>query len=244
MSAFDKLRLRKPIPTPDKADSEPVKTPSRAPDGSGKSEHAESAHIIAAQKIPAHGLRTKRLHGFDIPQVSAARVRGHLEPYKAPARDEKGRLLPGQTGNPHGRPIGFVEYIRAMTDDGKELIDHALLCMRGTVMVRFDDPVTGEWTEKEMPADPRYQAEARVFLKESGYGKALATLELKQAEDNGPDYSVLDVAETRDLLRLMAKAESPTKGDSLQRVSTVSAPTFTPELPHHTDPTHGISRGY
>lgn len=43
-----------------------------------------------------------------------------------PARDEKGRLLPGNTANPKGRPVGktLKEYsaqkFREMTDDEKE----------------------------------------------------------------------------------------------------------------------------
>ncbi len=35
-------------------------------------------------------------------------------------RDGKGRFLPGQSGNPGGRPRGLAKLVREQTDDGKK----------------------------------------------------------------------------------------------------------------------------
>ena len=43
-------------------------------------------------------------------------------------RDETGRFLAGQSGNPGGRPVGFHNYIQERTADGSELTDFVLAC--------------------------------------------------------------------------------------------------------------------
>jgi len=41
-------------------------------------------------------------------------------------RDETGRFLAGQSGNPGARPVGFREQIKQSTADGSELVDVAI----------------------------------------------------------------------------------------------------------------------
>jgi hypothetical protein len=46
-------------------------------------------------------------------------------------RDTTGRFVPGQSGNPGGRPAGFHNYIQERTSDGSELTDFVLSVFRG-----------------------------------------------------------------------------------------------------------------
>lgn len=159
-------------------------------------------------------------------------------------RDARGRILPGQPSiNPHGRPLGFVEYIRHMTGDGQELVDHALLCLRGSVLVEWMDE-DGITRSRTMPADPKYQAEARAWLAERGYGKAIQTIEMATADDgDGVDYSKLTVDESRELLRLMAKASTGSTGlapaleaGALHSTRPASAAVVSPAFPRDDGP--------
>ena len=45
-------------------------------------------------------------------------------------RDETGRFLAGQSGNPGGRPVGFREQIKESTEDGSELVEVVLSVLR------------------------------------------------------------------------------------------------------------------
>ena len=44
-------------------------------------------------------------------------------------RDETGRFIAGQSGNPGGRPLGFREQIKEITAEGSELVEvvHSVL---------------------------------------------------------------------------------------------------------------------
>ena len=46
-------------------------------------------------------------------------------------RDETGRFLAGQSGNPGGRPVSFHNYIQERTADSSELTDFVLSVFRG-----------------------------------------------------------------------------------------------------------------
>jgi hypothetical protein len=135
-----------------------------------------------------------------------------LEPYggleELPQRDANGRWTKGTSGNPAGPPIGIIEYIRLMTGDGRELVDHAIECLRGWVTVRWEEEASGQEYERRMPADPRYQAEARAWLAERGYGKAPMIIELQDQQEAQEDFSHFSALELREYLRLQAKAES------------------------------------
>jgi len=45
-------------------------------------------------------------------------------------RDETGRFLAGQSGNPGGRPVSFHNYTQERTADGSELTDFVLSVFR------------------------------------------------------------------------------------------------------------------
>lgn len=75
-----------------------------------------------------------------------------------PLRDEKGRLLPGYTANPGGRPKtkGLTEYIKGKVgEDGRELVDFYYSI--------FNNP--------EQKLDHRL--EAANWLTDRGFGKAV-----------------------------------------------------------------------
>lgn len=83
----------------------------------------------------------------------------------------RGRPFPkGVSGNKSGRPRNpFGELIRKETKDGKELVDKALSIMRNS----DDDDVI---------------LKALVFLRDTGWGKPVSTLELKDAEGRDVMY--------------------------------------------------------
>lgn len=73
-----------------------------------------------------------------------------------PKRDALGRLLPGVSGNPNGRPKSLVGMIKEKTNDGAELIDLLLATARDR-------------------KDTRHVEAARELLNR-GWGKAVETL--------------------------------------------------------------------
>ena len=77
-------------------------------------------------------------------------------------------FLPGQSGNPGGRPkhvTKLIETIQHETHDGRELVDFMMQTFRSGPM--------------------RYRMEAAYWLTERGFGKPPQTVELT-AEDRGP----------------------------------------------------------
>ncbi len=69
-------------------------------------------------------------------------------------RDETGRFLAGQSGNPGGRPVGFHNYIQERTGDGSELTDFVLSVFRG-----------------ENGASNKEHMDAATWLADRGFGK-------------------------------------------------------------------------
>ena len=68
-------------------------------------------------------------------------------------RDETGRFLAGQSGNPGGRPVGFHNYIQERTGDGSELTDFVLSVFRG-----------------ENGASTKERMDAATWLADRGFG--------------------------------------------------------------------------
>ena len=62
--------------------------------------------------------------------------------------------MPGQSGNPGGRPAGFHNYIQERTGDGSELTDFVLSVFRGE---------NGSSTKERM--------DAATWLADRGFGK-------------------------------------------------------------------------
>ena len=69
-------------------------------------------------------------------------------------RDTTGRFVPGQSGNPGGRPAGFHNYIQERTSDGSELTDFVLSVFRG-----------------ENASCIKERMEAATWLADRGFGK-------------------------------------------------------------------------
>lgn len=184
----------------------PVPVPVEGPDNAQNPPPGEvaGAHKTEHGTTEAH---TEALVGEVVPPAPRlSRPRKQLD-YE-PRRDRKGHWKEGQSGNPDGRPIGLVAYIRQVTGDGQELVDHAVDCVRGWVTVKWEDEHTGEMKERRMPADPRYQAEARAWLAERGYGKAPQLIQVESTKEEPLDYGALSTDEARTLLQLMAKASA------------------------------------
>ena len=68
-------------------------------------------------------------------------------------RDETGRFLAGQSGNPGGRPAGFHNYIQKRTEDGSELTDFVLSVFR------------------DENASNKERMDAATWLADRGFGK-------------------------------------------------------------------------
>lgn len=105
------------------------------------------------------------------------------------------------------------------------MVDHALTCLRGSVIVRWQDEDTGEEMERTMPADPKYQFEAGAYLDRKAEQHA-ARMATKTGTTTGNDLSALSIDEKRQLVALLAKArhgakllESGTTTDSIGSVS-------------------------
>jgi len=68
-------------------------------------------------------------------------------------RDLTGQFLPGHSGNPGGRPVGFHNYIQERTSDGSELTDFVLSVFR-------DENVSN-----------KERMDAATWLADRGFGK-------------------------------------------------------------------------
>ena len=68
-------------------------------------------------------------------------------------RDITGRFLPGHSGNPGGRPVGFHNYIQERTGDGSELTDFVLSVFR------------------DENASNKERMDAATWLADRGFGK-------------------------------------------------------------------------
>ena len=81
-------------------------------------------------------------------------------------RDTTGRFVPGQSGNPGGRPKGFRNYINDVTADGNDLVDFVISVFRGD---------HGE--------DMRLRMDAATWLADRGFGKPIVDTGLQTPED-------------------------------------------------------------
>jgi hypothetical protein len=94
-------------------------------------------------------------------------------------RNEHGQFVKGYGGNPSGRMKGQIPYIRNLSDDGREMLDHAFKVMRGEVEVPdIHFLQSGGAIEYVRKPSVKEQAESRNWLAERLWGKAPAQVEI------------------------------------------------------------------
>ena len=114
-------------------------------------------------------------------------------PGDPPKRDERGRLLPGQSLNAGGRPKGLARRIRELTDDGEELIQYHLACFRN-------------------PLEPRaYRHQSAQWLSDHGHGRAPEVLHVTNGDPEDPTNGAPAALRTELL--------GPADLDALQRIT-------------------------
>ena len=77
-------------------------------------------------------------------------------------RDETGRFLAGQSGNPGGRPVGFHSYIQERTSDGSELTDFVLSVFRSDNASSKERMYAATWLADRGFGKPTVNATARA----------------------------------------------------------------------------------
>ena len=82
--------------------------------------------------------------------------------------------LPGQSGNPGGRPKGLAALVRAQTNDGAELVTFMLAVLRG---------------RKKAPL--RLRMEAAAWLADRGFGRVPMPLEHSGADGEPMRFTLL-----------------------------------------------------
>jgi hypothetical protein len=102
----------------------------------------------------------------------------------------------GQSGNALGRPKGrsqseLARYIRTQTKQGCELVDFALSVLRGTAEIRVAKAIEnpdGTRTLQAVMVPPPMEdrIDARNWLADRGWGKAVETIELIEDASAGP----------------------------------------------------------
>jgi len=120
------------------------------------------------------------------------------------ARKQRGRgsggitgkgFAPGQSGNPGGRPKGFVPLIRQCTRDGEELVTFVLKVFRG------------ESINKHVPK-LKERIEAATWLADRSFGKPVQAIDNISEEPQKPyDFSRLSGKELETLERILIKAQ-------------------------------------
>ena len=104
-------------------------------------------------------------------------------------------FTPGQSGNPGGRPKGFVPLLRQYTSDGEELVSFMLKVFRG------------ESINKHVPK-LKERIEAATWLADRGFGKPVQANghEIQKETQNPFDPSRLTRQELETLERILLKA--------------------------------------
>ncbi len=121
------------------------------------------------------------------------------------ARKQRGRgsggitgkgFAPGRSGNPGGRPRGFVPLIRQCTSDGEELVNFMLKIFHGDSINKHAPKL-------------KERIEAATWLADRGFGKPVQAIghEIQKETQNPFDYSRLTRQELYTLERILIKAQ-------------------------------------
>lgn len=113
---------------------------------------------------------------------------------------------PGHSGNPGGRPRGFVAAIRDATNDGEELVTFVLKVFRG------ESIGTGKGAQRPRLAD---RLAAATWLADRGFGRPIQAVENTVRTEWTYDLSRLTDDELAQFKVLVEKVELPstTAGD-------------------------------
>ena len=131
-----------------------------------------------------------------------------------PERSPTGQLLPGQSGNPGGRPAGLGAMIREKTKNGEELVDFMLDVLRGLKEKKQKD-----------------RLEACNWLADRGFGKVVQDLSL-QGPDGGPvQTESLHIIASMSKEELLALAAPRLNGDIERDLDHNSEPSDIKDVP-------------
>ena len=121
-------------------------------------------------------------------------------------RDEKGRLLPGQSLNPGGRPKSPITLLQEIGFDARRIFEVAIEMLEGGPI----DPETGAKQLIYSSADRRWSAE---FLRDTIYGKPTQSVAMAVSAGDAPqgpqavDLDALTDAELEAYLAAEAAAQ-------------------------------------
>lgn len=187
-------------------------------DGSG-------AHLVP-HVPPPFPTKLERTPAGDIIFARSKRTPFEIEPYE-PQRNRKGKFKLGSSGNPGGKDQDWSTYAYEMTGGGQEMIDHALLAQRGSMVARWEND-HGVLCERLAPMQAKDQADARKFLWDTARPEMDRRAQARGIEDEY-DFSKLTQDERTTVKALLDKARKSQKpthstGSSGQDASEGNAP--------------------
>lgn len=119
--------------------------------------------------------QAKKTGPFGPRKVAFADCLTQRPPLEGAKRDPQGQFVKGTCGGP-GRRQSFALLIRELTNDGEELVMHALEIMRGQRVVSISRADSEDAVELR-PSISEQQA-ARAWLADRGFGKAAERIEI------------------------------------------------------------------
>lgn len=156
-----------------------------------------------------------------------------LEPYEPKRQRRNGKWVKGSSGNPNGRPMTLSAYAYELTGGGQEMIDHAVQCLRGSVLIRWENDY-GDPCERWAPAQLKDQADARKYLEEAIRPQVQRALQ-EQGDIDPWNFDALTSDELVTFQALLAKVRARVTGLSGQGSTEGSAglePSHCPPIAH------------
>lgn len=112
-------------------------------------------------------------------------TRSSLAAGQKPLRGPDGRLLPGQTANPGGRPKGLAQRVRDLVD-----FEAIVKALEDIALGRMPPGITA--TQHSTPTVAERISAAKLLI-ERGHGKAEQTINLAASVATGGDAQLFDV---------------------------------------------------